>query len=67
MKPTMADLIAGLPAERKDAILKRAEELIREERGGRSAPSNRDIRGTAVAVAIGAVLAVALLIWVVLT
>lgn len=67
MKPTMAELIASLPVERKEAILKRAEELIREERGGRDAPSSRDLRGTALAVVVGAVLAVALLIWVVLT
>ncbi|ARQ95382.1 hypothetical protein [Bradyrhizobium phage BDU-MI-1] len=64
----MAELIAGLSPERRDAILKRAEELIREERGGRSAPeSSRDNRGIAVSIAVGVVLAIGLLIWVIVT
>jgi hypothetical protein len=37
------DRFNALPAERREAILARAEELIRTERAGRSAPeSNRD-------------------------
>lgn len=65
---TFAELISDLPAERKEAILARAEQLIREERAGRSAPkSNRDATATAVAVLVGAVLGLGLVAWVVLT
>lgn len=62
----MTDLLNTIPPERKDAILARAEELVREERmrRGRSAPeSNRHatapspfwryVQAVAVGIAVG--------------
>jgi hypothetical protein len=60
------DRFNALPAERREAILARAEELIRAERAGRSAPeTNRKAAPTAACVVIGIALGVLLLIYVV--
>jgi hypothetical protein len=57
------DRFNALPAERREAILARAEELIRTERRGRSAPvTNRNAAATVACVVIGAFLGVVALI-----
>ena len=56
------DRFNALPAERREAILARAEELIRTERRGRSAPETNRNAATAACVVIGAFLGVVALI-----
>jgi len=57
------DRFNALPAERREAILARAEELIRAERAGRSAPeTNRNAAATVACVVIGAFLSIVVLI-----
>jgi hypothetical protein len=60
---SVLDQFNRLPIERREAILNRAEQLIRAERAGRFAPeSNRNAAATAVCVAIGVVLGLLLLV-----
>lgn len=62
---SILDQFNRLPIERREAILARAEELIRAERAGRYAPeSNRNAAVTAACVAIGVVLGLLLTVWV---